>query len=77
MHNWIRPWRTIRLDSLKECFNERASDLNQVAEELKANNLTGIPDTDISLKDVEHNKLQVQKALNILKAIRTKKVVHL
>ena len=42
--------------------------LHLVAEELKANDLTGIPDTDISLKDVEKNKVQIQKALNILKA---------
>jgi bla regulator protein blaR1 len=67
----------IRLDSLQQSYNEAASNLGLVAKELEANELTGIPDTDITLKEVEQKKVQVEKALHILKAVRNKKTVHL
>jgi len=67
----------ITLDSLKTVLNAEASQLNRVQEELSANELTAIPDTDITLKEVEQKKQEVNKTLNNLRIIRTKKVVHL
>jgi len=67
----------ITLDSLKTVLNAEASQLNRVQEELSANELTGIPDTDITLKDVEQKKQEVNKTLNTLRVIKTKKVIHL
>jgi hypothetical protein len=67
----------IALDSLKTVLNAEASQLNRVQEELSANKLTGIPDTDITLKDVEQKKQEVNKTLNTLRIFKTKKVVHL
>jgi len=37
----------------------------------------GIPDTDITLKALEQKKLEVQKTLNSLKVVHSKKIVHL
>jgi len=67
----------ITLDSLKTVLNAEASQLNRVQEELSANKLTGIPDTDITLKDVEQKKQEVNKTLNTLRIFKIKKVVHL
>ena len=67
----------ITLDSLKTVLNAEASQLNRVQEELSANKLTGIPDTDITLKNVEQKKQEVNKTLNTLRIFKTKKVVHL
>lgn len=67
----------IRIDSLQRVYNDVAIKLNDIQKELNANQVTSIPDTDITLKAVEDRKRKVQQTLNTLKAVRTKKIVHL
>ena len=67
----------VRMDSLQVVYNKALSKLDMVQEELNSNNITSIPDTDITLKEVEQKKKEAQRALNNLKAIRSKKIVRL
>ncbi len=67
----------IRIDSLQKVYNEAICKIDDVSEELTLNQLKGIPDSDISLKMLEEKKREMQKALNKLKATRSKKIVHL
>ena len=67
----------IRLDSIQLVYNKAISKLEGTRHELSLNNLKGIPDTDISLQEIERKKLEVERALNELKSVRKKKIVHL
>jgi septation ring formation regulator EzrA len=67
----------IRIDSLQKVYNDVICKLDMTKKELSLNNLPGIPDTDITLQTIDETKQQVQKTLNRLKAVRTKKIVHL
>ncbi len=67
----------IRLDSIQLVYNKAISKLDGARKELSFNDLKGIPDTDITLKEIERKKADVQRALNELKAVRSKKIVHL
>jgi bla regulator protein blaR1 len=67
----------IRIDSLQKVYTDAICKLDMTEQELSNNNLSGIPDTDITLKTIEETKQQVQKTLNKLKAVRSKKIVHL
>ena len=67
----------IRYDSLQMVYNKAISKLEVASKELSLNDLKGIPDTDITLKEIERKKTYVQTILNDLKKIRAKKIVHL
>jgi hypothetical protein len=67
----------IKLDSLQKVYSNVAVELNRLQQELTNNNLEAIPDSDVTLKEVEQKALQVQKYLNTLRAVRTKKIIHL
>jgi bla regulator protein BlaR1 len=67
----------IKLDSLQQAYNETACQLEKVQQALTENNLQIVPDTDITLKQVEQQKREIQRNINSLKRFRTKKVVHL
>jgi bla regulator protein BlaR1 len=67
----------IRIDSLQKVYSEAICQLDITKQELSKNNLPGIPDSDITLRTIEETKQQVQRTLNRLKAVRTKKIVHL
>ena len=67
----------IRMDSLQLVYNKALNQLDIVQQELNSQHISGIPDTDITLKEVEQKKAEAQKALNSIKAIRSKKIVHL
>ena len=67
----------IRLDSIQLVYNKAISKLDVARKELSFNDMKGIPDTDITIKKIERRKADVQRALNELKTIRKKKVVHL
>ncbi len=67
----------IRMDSIQLVYNKAISKLDGVRKELTLNNIQGIPDSDISLKEIDRKKADVQRALNELKTVRRKKVVHL
>lgn len=67
----------VRLDSIQTVYNKVISKLDGARRELSLNELKGIPDTDITLQEIERKRSEIQRALNQLKAIRSKKVVHL
>ncbi|MBC7949462.1 MAG: M56 family metallopeptidase [Chitinophagaceae bacterium] len=67
----------IKIDSLQQAYTIAMSDLTTLQQQLCENNLTCIPDTDISLESVEQNKRSVQKAINTLIKVKAKKIVHL
>jgi bla regulator protein blaR1 len=67
----------IRLDSLQHVYVKALENICVFQNELKLNNLTGIPDSDVTLQVVEEKKLEVQKAINKLKAVKVKKIIHL
>ena len=67
----------IRIDSLQSVYNMAASRLDEVSRYMKTTEVKGIPDTDISLKEVEKQKKEVEKVLRDLKLARNKKIVHL
>jgi bla regulator protein blaR1 len=67
----------VRLDSIQRVYNQAISKLDVITKELTRNELKGIPDTDISLHDLEARRADMQKALNDLRKLRSKKIVHL
>ncbi len=67
----------VRMDSIQMVYNKTISKLDGVTKELCMKDMQGIPDTDITLKEIERKKAEVQRALNELKAARNKKIVHL
>jgi hypothetical protein len=67
----------VRMDSLQKVYSEAIGKLDFVQQELTANDIKGIPDTDVTLKEVEQRRKETQRALNNIRAIRSKKVVHL
>jgi beta-lactamase regulating signal transducer with metallopeptidase domain len=67
----------IRMDSLQMVYNKALNQLDVVQQELNSHKITGFPDTDITLKEVEQKKNEARKALNSIKAVRSKKIVHL
>jgi bla regulator protein blaR1 len=67
----------IKIDSLKQVYSTTMNELTTIQKELCENNLKGIPDSDISLKAVEQNKRDIQRAINNLNRVKAKKIVHL
>jgi bla regulator protein blaR1 len=67
----------IRLDSLHKVYSATAIKLNEVQKLLAEQNMKGIPDTDISIQELQKKQCEIQKGLNNLNALRKKKVIHL
>ena len=67
----------IKIDSLQQAYSQAMVELSSIQRQLCDNNLTGIPDTDVSLKAVEQGKKDIQKAINSLIKAKVKKIVHL
>ena len=67
----------IRLDSLQNVYVIAENQLTSLQQQLTDNDLKGIPDSDITLQSLEEKKHQVQKVLNNIKAVRTKKIIRL
>ena len=67
----------IRIDSLHQVYTNAMADLTILQKELCENNLKGIPDSDISVESVEQKKKDVQKVINTLNKVKTRKIVHL
>ncbi|HSU28269.1 MAG TPA: M56 family metallopeptidase, partial [Chitinophagaceae bacterium] len=72
-----RAVNRITLDSLQKVYTEVSNNLGSIEQQLNENNLSGIPDTDISISEVQKKQLEVLRVLNNLKAVRIKKIVHL
>ena len=67
----------IKLDSLQKVYTSVIDGLSSLEKELVKTNECGIPDSDITLKLVEQKKREAQKAINKLKSVRHRKIVHL
>lgn len=67
----------IRLDSLQHVYSKAMGDLAKIQTELELNEITAIPDSDVSIQLVEQKKQEVQKTLDKLKAVKARKVVRL
>lgn len=67
----------IRIDSLQKVYTIAANNFEKIQQELILNNLKGIPDSDITLKEVENKKVQLLKLSTNLKDIRAKKIIRL
>lgn len=67
----------IKTDSLVSVYSSALADLNHAQRELNRLSITGIPDSDISLKALTEKQRTLQKALLQLKSTRNKKIVHL
>jgi bla regulator protein blaR1 len=67
----------VRIDSIQTAYSSAISKMDEMRKELTEKDLNGIPDSDISLKELEAKKAEVRKALNDLKSTRSKKIVHL
>ena len=67
----------VRMDSIQYVYNKAISKLDGVRKELTKSNLKGIPDSDITLAELERKKANVQRVLNELRVVRNKKIVHL
>jgi hypothetical protein len=67
----------VRMDSLQRVYNSNMIRLSEAEKQLSVQKLNGIPDSDITLRVIEDKKRQAQRALNTLRAVRNKKIVHL
>lgn len=67
----------IRLDSLQRAYTKVYTDLSQLEKQLNELDLDGIPDSDLSLEEVVERRMDLQKAINKVKAAKSKKIVHL
>ncbi len=67
----------IKLDSLQQVYTMAVSELSSLEKELAKAEECSIPDTDITLKSVSRQRKEVQKAINTLKSVRNRKVIHL
>ncbi len=67
----------IRIDSLQQVYTTAISELSSLEKELKETKQCGIPDSDITLKTLSKQRREAQKAINTLKAVRARKIVHL
>jgi len=67
----------IKLDSVQQQINFNLKTLVSVEKALKANNVTAIPDSDVTLKLVQENQQKAKDQLAIIKAAKVKKIVRL
>lgn len=67
----------IKLDSLQAVYDGALAGLNKLKTELVKNKEKGIPDTDITVKDIDQQKKKVQIMLNTVIKTKSKKVVEL
>lgn len=67
----------IKLDSLQNVYYNVALKLNEAQKEMQLNKVMSIPDSDITLENITEKKEIVQRILNELSVLRTKKIVHL
>lgn len=67
----------LRTDSLVKVYNTAAANMALAQKELRAQSLTGIPDSDITLKDLAEKQRQLQRQVQYLKSSLRKKIVHL
>ena len=67
----------IKLDSLQQQINCNLKTLIDVEKTMKENNVSAIPDSDITLQLVQENQQKAKDQLEKIKAVRIKKIVRL
>jgi bla regulator protein blaR1 len=67
----------IKFDSLYSAYTITLNNLCELEKEMKQGQQTCIPDTDITLRSVEQQKLEVEKVLDKIKTAKPKKIVRL
>jgi hypothetical protein len=67
----------IKIDSLQKVYSVAIANLSELQEEMKENKVSGIPDTDITLKSIEDKKKEATQNVIKLKILRNKKIVRL
>jgi beta-lactamase regulating signal transducer with metallopeptidase domain len=67
----------ITLDSLTTVYNLALTDLNNAQTWMTENKVQSIPDTDVKLDELKLHKQLVEKQLQVIKAIKAKKIIHL
>lgn len=67
----------IKLDSLQTVYTAAVNELNCLEKELTKAEVPVVPDTDITLESVESKKKEVIKAINTIRAVKAKKIIHL
>jgi hypothetical protein len=72
-----RAMSNFTLDSIQKAYTSALVEFNLIQKELAENNMNSIPDTDISIQTIEKQKQELQRSLNKLKSVRTKKTIHL
>jgi bla regulator protein BlaR1 len=69
--------KQIQVDSLLTVYNHTMLTLRSVQRQLKDDSLNGIPDTDITLREIAEKQKQVQKAVLDLRKVKARKIVRL
>ena len=67
----------IKLDSIQQQINFNLKTLVNVEKAMKENNVTAIPDSDVTLQLVQENQQKAKDQLAIIKAAKVKKIVRL
>jgi bla regulator protein BlaR1 len=67
----------IKLDSVQQQINFNLKTLVKVEKAMKENNVTAIPDSDVTLQLVQENQQKAKDQLVIIKAAKVKKIVRL
>lgn len=67
----------VRMDSLQRVYADAISKIDMAKAEMAEYNQSAIPDTDITLKDLEQKREDLLKRNRYLKGVRTKKIVRL
>ena len=67
----------IKLDSIQQQVNFNLKTLVNVEKAMKENNVTAIPDSDITLQLVQENQQKAKDQLAIIKSAKVKKIVRL
>jgi bla regulator protein BlaR1 len=68
---------SVRIDSLSHIYDKALTNLTEVQAELTNNNVNSIPDTDLSLQNIEKSRKELEKAIVDLKAVKNRKIVRL
>jgi bla regulator protein BlaR1 len=67
----------IKLDSVQQQINFNLKALVNVEKAMKENNVTAIPDSDVTLQLVQENQQKAKDQLALIKAAKVKKIVRL
>lgn len=67
----------IKMDSLQQVYTVAIENISNLQHELVKENQQGIPDSDINVKSLEVKKDELQKAIDKIRKIKPKVVIHL